>query len=42
MSGSPSWTPQIPLDVAEELRTEWRVVVRLWTEAEGKRAGREM
>jgi hypothetical protein len=32
-----SWTTQTPVDIAEELRMEWGP-----TEAEGKRAGREL
>ena len=40
MSGFQSWTPQVPLDVAEELRTEWGPSGRLWPRGRRKR-GRE-
>ena len=38
-SGSQSWTPQTPLDVAEELRTEWELYL---AQGEGTREGGEL
>ena len=40
MSGPQFWTSQTPLDVAEELRTEWGLGL-LWPGAKGKMVGGE-
>jgi hypothetical protein len=42
MSGSQSWTPQILLDVEEELRMEWRASGGLWSGLKGTEQGGEL